>query len=167
VLGGVLKAWSDFADWYGREPAEAMKKWFDCYNTTYRVFRLLWSRVPDAVGPPFSVLVATVRGEGHVLARDAISLLLASRGLRIYRPRKGVVPEDLAEGLADPSLKYLILSCCQDETRGPLIDLIKRAKAARPDLLVITGGRIAGGLGEDHTLPDPASLLRFIERGLR
>lgn len=159
---GVLRAWSEFAEWYDRDPKGSLNKWFDCYKATDQVLKLLWSYVPEPINPPFSVLVATVLGEGHVLMRDVISLLLASKGIKVYRPRRGITPENLTELLTDGSLKYIVLSCSQEDTREALVNLINHAKRARPDLTIITGGRMAGGMGEDLTFQDLIALLEYI-----
>ncbi|MEN3057562.1 MAG: hypothetical protein ABC542_04385 [Candidatus Methanosuratincola petrocarbonis] len=159
---GVVGAWIEFAAWYDRDPDGVLKVWMESYNETNRVLRALESVIRAPENPPFSAAVFTVRGEGHVPMRDVLSLLLRSRGVRVYSSRKGVVPEDLAEPISDPSLKWLVVSCTEAELNGQVIALIRWAKQKRPDLRVVAGGPQAGKVGADIVANDPSDLLRAL-----
>ncbi|MDH7556765.1 MAG: hypothetical protein ACQXXL_04635 [Candidatus Methanosuratincola sp.] len=159
---GVIAAWLEFAAWYDRDPDGALKGWMESYNATNRVLKALDPAIKVPENPPFSAAVVAVRGEGHVLMRDVISLLLRSRGVRVYSSRKGVVPEDLLEPISDPSLKWLVVSCTESDLNDQVIAIIKWAKQKRPDLRVIAGGPQAEKVGADMVANDPSELLREI-----
>ncbi|MGQ9571186.1 MAG: cobalamin-dependent protein, partial [Thermodesulfovibrionales bacterium] len=117
--------------------------------------------MPDP-NPLFAVLVITMRGEGHVLIKDILTVLLKSKGLKVYTMRKGVAIEDVKEPLHDPFLKFVIISCTQEETREPILDLIGMIRAIRPDLKVAIGGPIAEGMGADIVISDPLKLFETL-----
>lgn len=156
---GLIEGWLEFAAWYDREPEAALKGWMESYNATNRVLRLLESVIPPPENPPFSVAVVTVRGEGHVLMRDVLSLLLKSKGVRVYSSRKGVVPEDLKEPISDPSLKWIVISCTESDLDDQVIGLIRWAKERRNDLKVIAGGPQAEKVGADIVAKGTSDLL--------
>jgi methanogenic corrinoid protein MtbC1 len=162
VLGGVLKGWMDFSDWYIRDPDNALIKWSECCIATYKVLKLLEARITPTLNPPFAVTVITVKGEGHVLIKDMLAVLLKAKGLKVFNIMKGVVIEDMIEHLSDPSLRFVIISCTQEETRESITNLIKRIKRIRPDLRIMTGGHIAEGLGADIVLSDPSKLFNIL-----
>ncbi|MDI9609347.1 MAG: hypothetical protein QFX34_03605 [Candidatus Verstraetearchaeota archaeon] len=159
---GVIGAWLEFADWYNRDPDAALKGWMESYNATNRVLRLLESVVKPTEDPPFAAAVVAVRGEGHVLMRDVIALLLKSQGVKVYSGRKGVVPDDLAEPISDPKLKWLVISCTESELNDQVSGLIRWAKERRPDVKVVAGGPQAGRVGADIVASDPTDLLKAL-----
>ncbi|MEJ5292462.1 MAG: hypothetical protein WHS82_02610 [Candidatus Methanosuratincola sp.] len=159
---GVIEGWLEFAAWYDREPEAALKGWMESYNATNRVLRLLESVIPPPENPPFSVAVATVRGEGHVLMRDVLSILLKSKGVRVYSSRKGVVPEDLQEPISDPSLKWLVVSCVEGDLNDQVSGLIRWAKGMRSDLRVVAGGPQADKVGADIAVNGPLELIKVL-----
>ena len=162
VLKGILKAWMDYSEWYQRDPDNAIKRWFECYNATYKVLKLLEAKIVPTPNPPFTILAITVRGEGHVLIKDMLAVLLKAKGLKIFNMKKGVTVEDVLEPLSDPSLKFVIISCTQEETRESITDLIERIRGIRQDLKIMTGGPIAEGLGADIVISDPSKLFETL-----
>ncbi|MDI9644424.1 MAG: hypothetical protein QFX35_04300 [Candidatus Verstraetearchaeota archaeon] len=162
LVGGVIRAWQDFAAWYERDPDGALKGWMEAYNATNRVLKELESAIPIQQTPPFSVAVITVRGEGHVLMRDVLALLLKSKGVGVYTSKRGVTPEDLEGPLSDPSLKWLAISCTESALNGKVTELIRWAKARRPDIRVVAGGSQAGLVGADLALGGPMDLLGML-----
>ncbi|MCP8308000.1 MAG: cobalamin B12-binding domain-containing protein [archaeon] len=158
ILRGVLKAWMDYSEWYHRDPDGALSRWSECYIATHKVLRLLEARISPTPNPLFTVLVITVKGEGHIVVKDLLTVLLKAKGLKVYEMRKGVVIEEILEHLSDPSLKFVIISCTQEETRESIIDLIERIREIRSDLKIVTGGPIAEGLGADIVISDPSKL---------
>lgn len=159
---GVIKAWIDFSDWYGRDPEGALRGWMDSYKATNQVLRELESSLSPPEKPPFSVAVYAVRGEGHVLMRDVLTLLLRSKGLKVYTSKKGAVPEDLEGPLSDPSLKWLVFSCTESALNAQVTRLIELAKRRRPDLKVVAGGSEAGNVGADIVIEGASGLLRVL-----
>lgn len=162
MLRGILKAWMDYSEWYQRDPDGALKRWFECYNATYKVLKLLEAKIVPTPNPPFTILAITVRGEGHVLIKDMLAVLLKVKGLKVFSMKKGVIVEDILEFLSDPSLKFVIISCTQEETRESITDLIKRIREIRPDLKIMTGGPIAEGLGADIVISDSSKLFETL-----
>jgi methanogenic corrinoid protein MtbC1 len=162
VLKGILKAWMDYSEWYQRDPDNAIKRWFECYNATYKVLKLLEANIVPAPNPPFTILAITVRGEGHVLIKDVLAVLLKAKGLKVFSMKKGVTVEDILEPLSDPSLKFVLISCTQEETRESITDLIKRIREIRQDLKIVTGGAIAEGLSADIVISDPSKLFETL-----
>lgn len=160
LLEGVIGAWRKFAEWYDRSPTEALKGWMECYNATNRVLRALESSITPSQDRGFSAIVATVRGEGHVLMRDVISVLLRSKGVRVYSSRKGVTLEDLAEALADPGLKYVVLSCVEEGLNDQVASLIGSVRSMRPGIKVVAGGPQAEKVGADLATSDLSVLLK-------
>jgi len=158
VMKGILKAWVDFAEWHDRDPIGSLKMWLECYNTTNKVLKLLDSKIAPPPNPPFSILVVCVRGEGHVIMRDIIALMLKSKGLKVFSSKKGVLVGDISEPLSDRSLKFVILSCIEEATKATLSAFVKGVRAARPDVKIVAGGPIAGYAGADVVLSDPSKL---------
>jgi len=159
---GVIGAWLEFAAWYDRDPDGALKGWMESYNATNRVLRALEAAIRAPENPPFSAAVFTVRGEGHVLMRDVLSLLLRSRGVRVYSSRKGLVQEDLADPISDPSLKWLVVSCTEADLNEQVSAIIRWAKQKRPDLRAVAGGPQAEKAGADIVVNDPYDLLKVL-----
>ncbi|MGA2572819.1 MAG: cobalamin B12-binding domain-containing protein [Candidatus Methanomethylicaceae archaeon] len=155
ITNGVLSAWKDFCDWYTRDPMGSLKAWMDCVNATQKILKLLDSTVNVQPKPPFSVIVATVKAEGHTLMRDILALMLKSRGLKVYTSRRGVLVEDLGEPLSDSSLKFVVLSCIEDQSKPNLEKLVKGIRAKRPDMRIIAGGPLAELSGADMVIADP------------
>jgi methanogenic corrinoid protein MtbC1 len=156
ISDGILAAWKDFSEWYDRDPMGSLKAWMDCFNATQKILKLLDSTVKVQTNPPFSVLVATVKAEGHTLMRDILALVLKSRGLRVYTSKRGVIVEDLGESLSDDALKFVVLSCIEDQSKPNLEKLVKGIRAKRPDVRIIAGGPLAGISGADVVIADPA-----------
>lgn len=123
---------------------------------------MLETAVEPPEDPPFAAAVVAVRGEGHVLMRDVIALLLKSRGVKVYSWRKGTVPDDLAEPISDPSLKWLVVSCTESELNDQVSGMIRWTKERRPDLRVVAGGRQAERVGADIVASDPIGLLKAL-----
>jgi len=85
---GILAAWDLFVSLYQKDPAGALKAWDKAYFTTLSVLKLIESAIRSEK-TLFSVLVATVRGEGHTLMRDIIATYLRSKNIKVYSPKKG------------------------------------------------------------------------------
>ncbi len=164
VINGILKAWNEFCAWYEREPLESLKKWLDCYNATIKVLRLLDSSITSPITPRASILVATVRGEGHVLMKEITSTLLRARGFKVYSYRKGVIFDDLDECLADPALKFAVLSCVEEAMNPLARSLISGIHEKRPNVQILAGGPMAKMIGADSVVVDLPDLFKHIER---
>lgn len=158
VMDGILKAWDDFRKWLEKDPNESLRSWFDCFNATYRIIKFIESKITPPPDPRFSVLVATVKGEGHVLMRDIIALLVKSKGIKVYSFKKGVSIEDLNEPFSDPSLKFVILSCIESRTKEKVQNLIKGIKDKKPELKIIAGGLLAESVGADLVISEPSAI---------
>jgi len=158
VVKGILKAWVDFGEWYDRDAINALKAYSAVYIASDKVLKFLDSKVITPPDPPFSVLVTTVKGEGHIVMRDVIKLLLKSKGLKVLSAKKWATPEEVSQFLLDRSLKFVVLSCSQDETKAALDTLVKGVRAARPDIKIVAGGHFAGLSGADVILQDPTKL---------
>ncbi len=104
----------------------------------------------------------TIRGEGHVLIKDTIATLLKAEGLKVYNLPKGVLIDDISKYLMDPSLKFIIISCTQKETKEAIIDLIEMIKRTRSDIQIVAGGPIAGGIGADIVISNPLELFETL-----
>ncbi len=162
LLKGVVEAWLRFAAWYDRDPGAALRGWMESYTATNRVLRILDSAIEPPKDPPFAAAVVAVRGEGHVLMRDVISLLLKSLGVKVYSWRKGVLPEDLAEAISDPALKWLVLSCTEGGLNDQVAALIRWVKERRPDVKAIAGGPQAMAVGADLVENDIHGMLKAL-----
>lgn len=162
VIKAVLKAWVDFSEWHKRDPNNALKRWFECYTATNRVLKALDSKIAPLPNPPLATLLITIRGEGHVLIKDTIATLLKAEGLKVYNLPKGVLIDDISEYLTDPSLKFVIISCTQKETKKAIIDLIEMIKRTRSDLKIVAGGPIAEGISADIVISNPSELFKTL-----
>jgi len=158
VVKSVLKAHIDFGAWYERDPAGSLKAWDSCFFTTIRVLKVLESKIVAPEKSPFSVLVAAVKGEGHITMRDVMALLLKAKGLNVYNSRRGILLEDISQILSDPSLRFVILTCTEDGTKSTVDTLIKGIRATRPDVKIIAGGPLSESLNVDKVLWDPLKL---------
>jgi methanogenic corrinoid protein MtbC1 len=166
VSKGILDAHLVFAEWYERDNIGSLKAWEFCFFTTNKVLKELDSKIPMPEKPPFSVIVATARSEGHITMRDVIAIMLKAKGLRVYSWRKGIIPPDLAGVLADSTLKYFVLSCCEPVTK-PIVDsLIKEVRTKRTDIKIVAGGAFAPRIGADIVLDDPLKLYDELLRHL-
>jgi len=143
----------------------ALKKWLDCFNTTYGALRTLESQLPPAGAVAPAILVCTARGENHVLMRDVIAILLKARGLRVYSYRKGMTVDDASEAMADPSLQYVAISCIQDDAIQSARDLIEGIRIRRPDVRIIAGGPNADKIHPDAVARGIESLVAIIDHG--
>jgi len=161
IRGGVLKAWSDFCIWYERDEKESLKAWLGCFNATLKVLKVLDEKLA-APDPPYSVLVATALGEGHVLMKAIIATMLRSKGLKVYSSLRGLRPEDASDALSDPSLRFVVLSCIESGIQGPSKDLIKHVKERRKDVTTIAGGPAAKDCGADIVTSDLEELDRIV-----
>jgi methanogenic corrinoid protein MtbC1 len=163
VMESVLKAWSDFCAWYEKDEKESLKAWLDIFNATLGLLKHLEAKTVQPKDRPFSVLVVTVLGEGHVLMREILATLLRARGLKVYTSRKGVRIGDLSEALADPRLRFVVLSCIQSDLQESVQALVKGVKERRKDVTVIAGGPMAAHSGADvvvNDLPGLNSIMR-------
>lgn len=158
VVKCVLKAHIDFGEWYERDPAGSLKAWDSCFLTSIKVLKVLESKTGVPEKPPFSVLVAAVKGEGHITTRDLIALLLKAKGLNVYNSKRGILLEDISQVLSDPSLKFVILTCTEEATKSTIDTLIKGIRDTRPDVKIIAGGSFSGSVDADKVLSDPLKL---------
>jgi len=161
IRGGVLKAWSDFCIWYERDEKESLKAWLGCFNATLKVLKVLDEKLA-APDPPYSVLVATALGEGHVLMKAIIATMLRSKGLKVYSSLRGLRPGDAGDALSDPALRFVVLSCIESGIQGPSRDLIKHVKERRKDVTTIAGGPAAKDCGADIVTSDLEELDRIV-----
>lgn len=158
VVKCVLKAHIDFGEWYERDPVGSLKAWDSCFLTSIKVLKVLESKIGVPEKPPFSVLVAAVKGEGHITTRDLIALLLKAKGLNVYNSKRGILLEDISQILSDPSLKFVILTCTEEATKSTIDTLIKGIRDTRPDVKIIAGGPFSGSVGADKVLSNPLRL---------
>jgi len=168
IVEGILRAWASFCEWYDRDPKESLKAWANCYTATMKILKLLDSNVeknPPPESPPFSVMVATVKGEGHVLMKEIIVTLLKSKGLKVYSMKKGVLLEDMEGALADPSLKFIVLSCIEGQTEDRLCNLVKGIRVKRPDIKIVAGGPAAYIVRADIAPSDPSAIYASLTEG--
>ncbi len=163
IRDGVLNAWSDFCIWYERDEKESLKAWLGCFNATLKVLKILDERLA-APNPPYSVLVATALGEGHVLMKAIIATMLRSKGLKVYSTLRGLRPEDAGDALSDPALRFVVLSCIESGIQGPSKDFIKHVKEKRKDVMTIAGGPAAKDCGADVVTSDLEELDRIVGR---
>ncbi|HPC27604.1 MAG TPA: hypothetical protein PKX17_02640 [Candidatus Methanomethylicus sp.] len=161
IRSGVLKAWANFCIWYERDEKESLKAWLGCFNATLKVLKILDERLA-APPPPYSVLVATALGEGHVLMKAIISTMLRAKGLKVYSSLRGLRPEDADAALSDPMLRFVVLSCIESGIQGPSRDLIKHVKEKRKDVVTIAGGPAAKDCGADIVTSDLEELDRIV-----
>lgn len=162
VSKGILNAHLIFAEWYERDNIGSLKAWEFCFFTTNKVLKVLDSKIPLPEKPPFSVVVATARSEGHITMRDVIAIMLKAKGLRVYSWRKGITSSDLEGPLADSTLKYVVLSCCEPVTKPIIESLIKEVRTKRTDIKIIAGGAFAPRIGADIVLNDPLKLYQLL-----
>ena len=158
IAQGIMGAHLKFGEWYKRDPSSSLKAWDSCFLTTMKVLKFIDAKIPVPSNPPFSVLVGSVKGEGHITMRDVIALLLKSKGLKVYHFRRGILLEDIAGPLTDTSLKFLILSATEDVTKTTIDGIIKEVRGRRPDIQIIAGGPFAEGAGADINLSAPLEL---------
>jgi methanogenic corrinoid protein MtbC1 len=158
VTNGILKAWSEFSVWYDKDPKESLKAWLDCFNATQKILQLLESKIGSPKDSPFSVLVVTVLGEGHILMRDIIKTMLRAKGLKVYTSRRGVRIDDVSEALSDPKLKFVVLSCIEPPTEAKLRAFVEGVRERRRDVRIIAGGPLAGKSGADLIINDLSKL---------
>jgi len=163
LRGGVLNAWSDFCIWYERDEKESLKAQLGCFNATLKVLKILDERLA-APDPPYSVLVATALGEGHVLMKAIIATTLRSKGLKVYSTLRGLRPEDAGDALSDPALRFVVLSRIESGIQGPSKDFIRHAKEKRKDVMTIAGGPAAKDCGADVVTSDLEELDRIVGR---
>ncbi|MCX8182332.1 MAG: cobalamin-dependent protein [Candidatus Methanomethyliaceae archaeon] len=145
---GVLAAWATFVSLYEKDPVGTLKTWDAAYFTTRRVLNLIESSI-SVRDPLFSVIVATVRGEGHTLMRDIIATYLRSKNIGVHCPKIGITIDDIKEELSKKSLKFLVLSCIDPDTEETLKSTVALVRQLRPDVKIIAGGPIAGKIGAD------------------
>uniref|UniRef100_A0A7C3EVM8 B12-binding domain-containing protein n=1 Tax=Candidatus Methanomethylicus mesodigestus TaxID=1867258 RepID=A0A7C3EVM8_9CREN len=159
IFKGILGAWSSFCAWHERDPQGALKAWLDCFNATMKALKEIdaSTQTPRKEAP--SVIVATARGEGHILMKEIITTMLRSRGFRVHSSRKGVTMDDLKEALSDPALKFAILSCIDPEALDSAIVLVRGIRAARGDVKIIAGGPMAQKVGADVIINEIDQLL--------
>jgi len=158
IMNGILKAWSEFLVWHDRDPKESMKAWLDCFNATQKVLQSLDATIGSPKDPPFSVLVVTVLGEGHVLMRDIVTIMLRAKGLKVYTSKGGVRIDDVSEALSDPKLNFVVLSCIEPRTEAKLRTFVDGVRERRGDVAIIAGGSLASKSGADLIVNDPAKL---------
>jgi methanogenic corrinoid protein MtbC1 len=151
---GVLKAWYDFCTWYEKDEKTAIMAWTDCFLITRTILKLLESKIEVPKDPPFSVLVATVLGEGHVTMREILATMLKAKGIKVYTSSKGVRVGDVSEALSDPKLRFIVLSCIEISLAAKVQEFVKGVKEKRKDVMVIAGGPMAEKSGADLVTSD-------------
>ncbi len=162
VSKSILVAHLKFADWYEKDPIGSLKAWEFCFFTTNKVLKVLDSKIPAPQNPPFSVVVATARSEGHITMRDVIAIMLKAKGLRVYSWRKGIVAADLEGALSDASLRFVVLSTCEPGTKPILDALMSEVRTKRPDVKIVAGGAFAPRINADLLLNDALKLYQFL-----
>jgi methanogenic corrinoid protein MtbC1 len=162
VSKGILDAHLVFAEWYERDNIGSLKAWEFCFFTTNKVLKVLDSKIPPPEKPPFSVVVATARSEGHITMRDVIAIMLKAKGLRVYSWKRGITPSELDGPLTDSTLKYVVISCCEPGTKPILDSLIKEVRTKRSDVKIVAGGAFAPHIGADFVLNDPLKLYQLL-----
>ncbi len=165
ISKGVFSAWDEFCLWYARDPMGSLKRWLDCFNSTYRILRLLESGLPPPRAGAPAILVCTARGENHVLMKDIVALLLKARGFKVYCYRRGLAAGDASEATGDASLKYVVLSCIQEDAVQPASELVEGITARRPDVKVLAGGPMADRVHADAVVDGVESLFAIINPG--
>lgn len=158
MMKGFLKAWSEFLVWHDKDPKESMKLWLNCFNATEKALQSLDKTIGSPKDPPFSVLVVTILGEGHVLMRDIIATMLRAKGLKIYTSKRGVRIDDVSEALSDPKLNFVVLSCVEPRTEDKLRTFVDAVRKQRKDVAIIAGGPLAVKSGADLIVNDPSEL---------
>lgn len=154
VKRGVLKAWFDFCAWYEKDEKAAIRAWYDCFLATMAILKLLESRIETPKDPPFSVLMVTVLGEGHVTMKEILVTMLKAKGIKVYTYRKGVKIGDVSEALSDPKLRFVVLSCIETSLAATVQEFVKGVKEQRKDVMVIAGGPMAEKSGADLVTSD-------------
>jgi len=165
ISKGVFRAWDEFCLWYARDPMGSLKRWLDCFNSTYRILRLLESGLPPPRAGAPAILVCTARGENHVLMKDIVALLLKARGFRVYCYRRGLAADDASEATGAASLKSVVLSCIQEDAVQPASELGEGITARRPDVKIIAGGPMADRVHADAVVDGVESLFAIINPG--
>jgi methanogenic corrinoid protein MtbC1 len=111
-------------------------------------------RPPDRaeawVGP--LAVLAGVAGEQHMIGLVCLAQILAEAGWSVATLGADVPTEDLARFLARNEAALVALTASDGTRLEALVDAIAAARAARPGIRVMVGGRIAGR-------PDLASTL--------
>ncbi len=154
VKRGVLKAWYDFCAWYEKDEKAAIRAWTDCFLATHTILKLLESKIAVPEDPPFSMLMVTVLGEGHVTMRMILTTLLRAKGIKVYTSSKGVRLGDVSEALSDPKLRFVALSCIETSLAANVQEFVKGVKEKRKDVTVIAGGPMAEQSGADIVTSD-------------
>lgn len=154
VKRGVLKAWYDFCAWHEKDAEAAIRAWYDCFLVTMAILKLLESKIETPKDPPFSVLMVTVLGEGHITMKEIIATMLKAKGIKVYASRRGVRIGDVSEALSDPKLRFVVLSCITTSLAAIVQEFVKGVKEERKDVTVIAGGPMAEKSGADLVTSD-------------
>jgi len=121
---------------------------------TINILKLIESKMEAPKEPPFSMLMVTVLGEGHVTMREIIGTMLKARGIKVYTSRKGVQIGDVSEALSDMKLRFVVLSCIETSVVDAVQAFVRRVKEERKDVTVIAGGPMADRSGADIVTSD-------------
>jgi len=167
IKGGVLQAWYDFCVWYEKDEGAAIRAWTDCFMVTINILKTIESKIEAPKEPPFSMLMVTVLGEGHVTMREIIATLLKAKGIKVYTSRKGVQIGDVSEALSDPKLRFAVLSCIETSAVETVQAFVREVKKERKDVTVIAGGPMAERSGEDIVTRDLDRIKAIVEVPLR
>ena len=156
---GILEAWKEFCKIYEKNPIEAFKIWDISYLATRKALKTIESNVKPGEN---IVIVATAKNEGHLLMKEIIITYIKSLGFNVISSR-GININDLK----NPLVKFLVLSCIEDETEKELKEIIEKVRSIRSDLKIIAGGRIANRIGADYVVSNLSELKNILLEGLK
>ncbi|MCC6013810.1 MAG: B12-binding domain-containing protein [Candidatus Verstraetearchaeota archaeon] len=151
---GILEAWKEFSKIYEKNPIEAFKIWDISYLATKKALKVIESHTKPGEE---IVIIATAKSEGHLLMKEIVTTYIKSLGFNVISS-KGINIDDLK----NPLVKFLVLSCTQDDTEKELKEIIEKIRSIRSDLKIIAGGRIADRIGADYVVSDLLELKNIL-----
>ena len=111
--------------------------------TTQSLMTLLADRAGAEAEPNGkTVMVASAPGDGHCLAARWLANLFEHEGWRTIHLAGGVPPAELGLGVEAFQVDLLVLSLTVTTRLQVTIEAVKQARAQRPDLKVLVGGRV-------------------------
>ncbi len=126
-----------------KEGMEAMKKYTEVTLAVYSLLEALDKHIK--VSEPIGVAIfACVKGEGHSLIKDILSLIFKAEGFKVHNFRKPATPESIVNKVKETSGGIVVFSATQPKTIPTIKEVLEilKKESLREKVKIMLGGRL-------------------------
>ncbi|MEX2720113.1 MAG: B12-binding domain-containing protein [Candidatus Wukongarchaeota archaeon] len=148
-MKGILRAVVEYGesissvDGRTKEGIETMRNFTEITLTVYSLFGALDKHI-KASEPIGVAIFACVKGEGHSIIKDILSLIFKAEGFKVHNFRKPATPETIANKVKESGGGILVFSATQAKTIPTIKEVLETLKkeSVREKVKIMFGGRL-------------------------